>query len=108
MKEKELKFLRSEIDNIDDQLLELIVKRTSIVDQIGILKKGSSKEWQISYHECIFNLRLTKFKHIGIFPEQRINWDFIKKRIKKNDKLLNLFAHTGGASLVAKANAGSL
>ena len=43
MKEKKLKFLRSEIDNIDDQLLELIVKRTSIVDQIGILKKGSSK-----------------------------------------------------------------
>ena len=38
----ELKFLRSEIDNIDDQLLELIVKRTSIVDDIGAIKNNQN------------------------------------------------------------------
>jgi len=41
MQEKNLKSLRKEIDSIDDQLLELIIKRTSIVDRLGILKKNS-------------------------------------------------------------------
>ena len=41
MQEKNLKSLRSQIDSIDDQLLELIIQRSSIVDHIGILKQGS-------------------------------------------------------------------
>ena len=40
MKEKNLKFLRDEIDLIDNQILDLIVKRTSVVDKIGSLKKN--------------------------------------------------------------------
>jgi len=59
--------------------------------------------WKISYKKAIFNLKLTNFKHLGIFPEQRTNWDFIAKHIQENDKFLNLFAYTGGASLIAKA-----
>ena len=39
MKKEDIKLLRSEIDNIDDNILELLVRRTSIVDQIGIKKK---------------------------------------------------------------------
>ncbi len=65
------------------------------------LQQTMPKEWQIGYKSCIFNLKLTKFKHIGIFPEQQSNWDFIAKHLKKGDKFLNLFAYTGGASLVA-------
>ena len=42
MQEKNLKSLRKEIDTIDDQLLELIIQRTSIVDKLGILKKDSN------------------------------------------------------------------
>ena len=41
MKEKGLESLRKEIDLIDDQLLDLILKRTSIVDQVGKIKKNS-------------------------------------------------------------------
>ena len=41
MQEDNLNLLRREIDSIDDQLLSLIVKRTSIVDKIGTLKKDS-------------------------------------------------------------------
>ncbi len=67
------------------------------------LKQGTPKEWQINYKACVFNLRLTKFKHIGIFPEQQTNWDFIKNHIHKEDKFLNLFAYTGGASLIANS-----
>jgi len=67
------------------------------------LKKNTPKEWQINYKNCIFNLRLTQFKHIGIFPEQQTNWDFIKSNIKPKERFLNLFAYTGGASLVANS-----
>ena len=41
MQEKNLKFLRSQIDSLDDQLLDLIIQRSLIVDKIGILKKNS-------------------------------------------------------------------
>lgn len=54
-----------------------------------------------------FRLALTSFKHVGIFPEQASNWEYIIKCISKmktpNPKILNLFAYTGGASLAAKA-----
>lgn len=66
------------------------------------LKNDSPKEWSIKYKELTFNLKLTKFKHVGIFPEQQTNWDFIEERIKPNDRFLNLFGYTGAASLVAK------
>jgi len=53
-----------------------------------------------------FILQPTSFKHLGIFPEQAPNWNFIYHTIKNNttkSKVLNLFAYTGGASLSAKA-----
>ncbi len=67
--------------------------------------------WQLVYeykkHKLRFKLALTAFKHVGIFPEQAENWDFIIDSISsfrtKQPKVLNLFAYTGGASLAAKA-----
>jgi 23S rRNA (cytosine1962-C5)-methyltransferase len=57
--------------------------------------------------QLTFNLELTKFKHVGVFPEQAANWDFIYTQLKSNSaavpRFLNLFAYTGGASLAAKA-----
>jgi 23S rRNA (cytosine1962-C5)-methyltransferase len=56
-----------------------------------------------------FKLSLTSFKHVGIFPEQAVNWNYIYNAIKEipnptgAPKFLNLFAYTGGASLAAKA-----
>jgi 23S rRNA (cytosine1962-C5)-methyltransferase len=57
-----------------------------------------------------FRLGLTSFKHVGIFPEQAENWNFIYDTIvgalhatPQPPKILNLFAYTGGASLAAKA-----
>jgi 23S rRNA (cytosine1962-C5)-methyltransferase len=54
-----------------------------------------------------FRLGLTAFKHVGIFPEQAVNWDFISETCKAfphAPKVLNLFAYTGGASLAARAS----
>ncbi len=67
------------------------------------LKQNTPKEWQINYKSSVFNLRLTQFKHLGIFPEQQTNWEFIKSNIKPGEKFLNLFAYTGGASLIANS-----
>jgi 23S rRNA (cytosine1962-C5)-methyltransferase len=52
-----------------------------------------------------FRLGLTSFKHVGVFPEQAVNWDKIYNFLIEKDKpkFLNLFAYTGGASLAAKA-----
>ncbi|UKT64345.1 class I SAM-dependent methyltransferase [Pedobacter mucosus] len=67
--------------------------------------------WHIEYKndEVAIKLRLglTSFKHVGVFPEQAVNWDYISSSIKKfstpNPKVLNLFAYTGAASLIANA-----
>ncbi|MBD9361851.1 class I SAM-dependent methyltransferase [Methylomonas fluvii] len=68
------------------------------------LKPQASEHWQIAYQQLKFGLKLTKFKHLGLFPEQQANWRFIAERVKPGDKILNLFAYTGAASLVARAN----
>ena len=77
--------------------------------------KQMPDQWQISYKikssgyetPLMFRLGLTSFKHVGIFPEQAVNWDYIFDTLKKmrveKPKVLNLFAYTGGASLAAKA-----
>lgn len=74
--------------------------------------KKMPDQWVIPYKlpndkEIAFRLGLTSFKHVGIFPEQAANWDFIVKSIESmstpKPKVLNLFAYTGGASLAAAA-----
>ncbi|MES2628013.1 MAG: class I SAM-dependent methyltransferase [Bacteroidota bacterium] len=54
-----------------------------------------------------FRLGLTAFKHVGVFPEQSANWDYIAETTRRmktpKPKVLNLFAYTGGASLAAAA-----
>ena len=65
--------------------------------------KDAPEQWEIEFNDLVFNLKLTKYKHIGLFPEQRTNWDFISQHIKPNRKFLNLFGYTGAASLVARS-----
>ncbi|MGZ5013515.1 MAG: class I SAM-dependent methyltransferase [Methylobacter sp.] len=66
------------------------------------IKPHASEQWLISYENLNFGLKLTKFKHVGLFPEQQANWRFIKERVSAGQKVLNLFAYTGAASLVAR------
>jgi 23S rRNA (cytosine1962-C5)-methyltransferase len=66
-------------------------------------------QWYLPYHyqgmKLKFRLGMTAFKHVGIFPEQAVNWNYIYDACQqlKKPKVLNLFAYTGGASLAAKA-----
>lgn len=65
---------------------------------------GSEKaaNWSIGFQSIQFNLKLTQFKHVGLFPEQQTNWDFIRNKLEKGDRFLNLFGYTGGASVTAR------
>jgi 23S rRNA (cytosine1962-C5)-methyltransferase len=76
------------------------------------LKPGMADRWWIQYQQgglsLKFRLGLTSFKHVGLFPEQAANWDWIYEKVKsfpkgEKPRVLNLFAYTGGASLAACA-----
>ena len=60
------------------------------------------KQWQIQYQALKFQLELTPFKHLGLFPEQRSNWDFLQQALPADARCLNLFAYTGAASCIAR------
>ena len=75
------------------------------------------EQWTIAYPAVGFNLRLglTSFKHVGVFPEQAPNWDFIYRSVKdlaasqaEAPRVLNLFAYTGAASLAAAKGGASV
>jgi len=85
------------------------IKKPKMVDQ-----------WNIQYRyrdmNLTFRLGLTSFGHIGIFPEQSLNWNYIYDLLNPSrvthhasrvsghpSRILNLFAYTGGTSLAAKA-----
>lgn len=65
------------------------------------------EQWDIKYRDLTFNLKPFSFKHTGLFPEQAVNWDWMRSRIgsilKKDPSrklnILNLFAYTGGATV---------
>ena len=71
-------------------------------------------QWWIRYANADglkmdLRLGLTSFKHVGVFPEQAPNWDWIYRQTRAlaakggTPRVLNLFAYTGAASLAAKA-----
>lgn len=79
------------------------------------LREGMPSRWTVEYRYREMRLRmrlgLTSFKHVGIFPEQAANWDFIYDNClalggdgrTEAPRVLNLFAYTGGATLAARA-----
>ena len=71
--------------------------------------KKMPQQWQIKYKDLTFNIKPMGFKHTGLFPEQAVNWDWMMDKIKNSKreiKVLNLFAYTGGATVVC-ASAGA-
>jgi len=66
-------------------------------------------EWTVEWKDLKFLIRPMGFKHVGLFPEQSVNWALMTDIIKKTPEqvnVLNLFAYTGGAT-VACAKAGA-
>lgn len=65
--------------------------------------------WVIDFGGLKLQIKLSPFKHTGLFPEQILNWQWMEKLIMESNrpiKVLNLFGYTGGATLIcAKAGA---
>ncbi len=75
--------------------------------------------WWMGYEyegiKITMKLWLSSFKHVGIFPEQAANWDYMIRTIREmqvgtamtdpisKPRVLNLFGYTGAASLAACA-----
>jgi len=67
-------------------------------------KKNIPDSWNITIENLTFALKLSSFKHVGIFPEQVSNWKWIQEQVRGADRpisVLNLFGYTGGATLAA-------
>ena len=90
------------------------------------IKRNPPNPWSFRFKDYSFLLRPTDFKHVGIFPEQAVNWEWMTTQINRchpaldagsqpaiknptgfrlggrNDiHILNLFAYTGGATVIA-------
>lgn len=68
------------------------------------------KTWPIEVMGVTVLCRLMSFRHLGIFPEQVPHWQWMIDRLAnvkgERPRVLNLFAYTGAASLIA-ARAGA-
>lgn len=92
--------------------LHAVYKRSSTGGGSWDRLRPMPNSWKISYDslgkELQFIIEPTSFKHTGLFPEQAANWDWFgniienaKREGKKDIKILNLFAYTGGATCAA-------
>lgn len=73
------------------------------------LAREIEASWLVTYGPMKLELKLTEFGHLGLFPEQADNWDWIARQVRASGetiKVLNLFAYTG-ASTLAAATAGA-
>lgn len=62
--------------------------------------------WTMRYRGLKFRVQTTASRHVGVFPEQAVQWDWIQEQIqaaRRPLKVLNLFGYTGLATLAAAA-----
>ena len=88
----------------------------------GLRATGGSWQWLtplsdpciVSHDSLFFLIKPTASKHLGLFPEQTTNWDWIRQQLSQAEprsrpiNVLNLFGYTGGASLAAAATGASV
>ncbi len=74
------------------------------------LLRDVPEQWPVAVGKATMLCRLASFRHLGLFPEQMPHWQWMEKRIaeiasQKQEpvRVLNLFAYTGAASLIAAA-----
>ena len=99
-----------------NRLADAVFRRDGKSEERGEWNTSSRMpgQWWVEYAykkmSIKMRLGLTSFKHVGIFPEQAVNWNFIYDECNRiavcNGRpanILNLFAYTGGASLAARS-----
>jgi len=79
--------------------------RTSSTTGQWNIRKPLPSPWVLTWQHLTFTLKPSDFKHVGIFPEQAVNWQWIGDlTANKPIRVLNLFAYTGGATMAAAAS----
>lgn len=89
--------------------IHAIYKRSSTGGGNWEFNKKVPEKWNIKWRDLTFTVRPMGFKHTGLFPEQAVNWDWMRSLIQSSHReinVLNLFGYTGGAT-VACASAGA-
>ena len=88
----------------DDVSCDAVYHRSSSGGGSWEFRKELPEAWRIRYRDLTFVVRPTGFKHTGLFPEQAVNWDWMRSLISKRKeqgervRVLNLFGYTGGAT----------
>lgn len=97
------------------RLAGAVFRRDEKSDERGqwVCKPDMPERWTMRYDYKDMHLKLrlalTSFKHVGVFPEQAANWNFIYDTLREmsggaeGKQVLNLFAYTGGATLAARS-----
>ena len=68
------------------------------------LRHEVKQPWWLDYHGLQAEIRLAKSRHIGVFPEQASQWDWVEEQIRtagRKVKVINLFGYTGMATAAA-------
>lgn len=96
---------------------DVIIRRPELVANWHSFRKDNhldahyTTEWHynrkiepqiINYKDLKFKVKFENSKQVGLFPEQAVNWDWMRKIVetsKEPVRILNLFAYTGGATV---------
>lgn len=73
------------------------------------VQKGLERRWVIDYLGLRCQLEIDESRHVGVFPENAVHWDWIEAKVttaRRPVNMLNLFGYTGLATLAA-ARAGA-
>jgi 23S rRNA (cytosine1962-C5)-methyltransferase len=100
---------KKSLENSAWEKADAVFERTGGDKGIWTKKVNIPEKWLVEALNLSFWVKLSPFKHTGLFPEQYVQWKYISEKIKSSGRkinLLNLFAYTGAASLVA-ADAGA-
>ncbi|HYD35758.1 MAG TPA: class I SAM-dependent methyltransferase [Vitreimonas sp.] len=96
------------------QRADAAFERTQGDKGVWKFKTKMPQEWLMHWEDMATVVKLSPFKHTGVFPEQGAQWQWLRQRLAEAKtaetatplQVLNLFAYTGMASMVcAKAGA---
>ena len=70
-----------------------IYKRSKTGGGAWEYKRKIPQNWQVKYKDLTFNIKLMGFKHTGLFPEQAVNWDWMRDKIENSKREIKVLEH---------------
>lgn len=85
---------------------DAIFRKTDIKRGEWDFRNNIPQSWTLQFDNLKLDLRLTPFGHVGIFPDQSNQWNWISEKIKnagRSVNVLSLFTYTGASTLAASS-----